>query len=63
MMWSSVRHNHADENINRPESEKEMERKGGDGLSLLESNAWNIATYKLVPDLQGNTFVIGYHDP
>ena len=31
--------------------------------SALEGNAWNIATYELVPDLQGDPFVVGYHVP
>ena len=40
-----------------------MEKKRGSGLSLLEGDAQNIAIYKLVPDLQGDPFVIGYHVP
>ena len=28
-----------------------------------EGDAWNITTYKLVPDLQGDPFVIGYQVP
>ena len=40
-----------------------MEEERGGGLSLLESNAQNIATYELVPDLGGDPFVIGYHVP
>ena len=63
MTWSGVRHNHADENINKSKSEKKIERKGGSGLSLLEGNARNIATYELVPDLQGDPFVIDYRVP
>ena len=29
--------------------------------SALEGNAWNIATYKLVPNLRGDPFIVGYH--
>ena len=61
MMWSSVRHNHTDNNINKYKNEKEMGEKRGGGLSLLEGDAWNIATYKLVPDLWGDSFIVGYH--
>ena len=39
----------------------EIERDGG--LSLSEGNARNITTYKLVPDLCRDSFVIGYHVP
>ena len=63
MMWSDVRCNYADKNINKSKSKKEMEKKRGSGLSLLEGDAQNIAIYKLVPDLQGDPFVIGYHVP
>ena len=63
MMWSNVRHNHADDDINKSKNEKEMEEERGSGLSLLEGDAWNITTYKLVPDLQGDPFIIGYHVP
>ena len=31
--------------------------------SALEGDAWNITTYELVPDLQGDLFVVGYHVP
>ena len=37
--------------------------KRGSELTLLEGNAQNIATYELVPDLQRDPFVIGYHVP
>ena len=40
-----------------------MEEERGSGLSLLEGDAWNITTYELVPDLQGDPFIIGYHVP
>ena len=40
-----------------------MEKERGSGLSLLEGDAWNIATYELVPDLQGDPFIISYHVP
>ena len=40
-----------------------MEEKRGSGLSLLEDDAWNIPTYELVPDLQRDPFIIGYHVP
>ena len=40
-----------------------MKEKRDDGLSLLEGNARNIVIYELVPDLQGDPFVIGYHIP
>ena len=40
-----------------------MEKERGSGLSLLEGNAWNITTYELVPDLQEDPFVVGYHVP
>ena len=63
MMWSNVRHNHADDDINKSENEKEMEEERGSGLSLLEGDAWNIATYELVPDLWGDPFIVGYHIP
>ena len=55
--------NYANDNINKSENEKEIERKRGSGLSLLEGDAQSIATYELVPDLQGDPFVIGYHIP
>ena len=38
-----------------------MEKKRGSGLSLLEGDAQNIATYELVPDLRGDPFIVGYH--
>ena len=60
---SGVGHNHADDDINKSENEMEIERERGSELSLLEGNAWNIATYKLVPDLQGDPFVVGYYVP
>ena len=63
MMWSNVRCNHADNDINKSESEKEMEKERGGGLSLLESDARNITTYELVPDLWGDPFIVGYHVP
>ena len=31
--------------------------------SALEGNAWNITAYELVSDLQGDSFVVGYHVP
>ena len=40
-----------------------MGKERGDGLSILEDNAQNIAIYKLIPDLQGDPFVVGYHVP
>ena len=51
MTRSNVGHNHADNDINKSENEKKIEKKRGGGLSLLGGNAQNIATYKLVPDL------------
>ena len=63
MMWSGVGHNHADKDINKSENENEMDKKRDNGLSLLEGDAQNIATYELVPDLWGDPFVIGYHVP
>ena len=44
-------HNHADKDINKSENENEMDKKRDNGLSLLEGDAQNIATYELVPDL------------
>ena len=29
----------------------------------LEGNARNITAYELVPDLQGDPFIVGYHVP
>ena len=58
-----MRCNHADDNINKSKNEKEMEEERGSELSLLEGNAWNIATYELVPNLQGDPFIVGYHVP
>ena len=63
MTWSSARCNHTDDDINKSENEKEREEEGGNGLSLLEGDAQNIATYKLVPDPQGDPFIVGYHVP
>ena len=63
MTRSSVGCNHADNDINKSKNEMEIERERDSGLSLLEGNAWNIATYELVPDLQGDPFVIGYYVP
>ena len=63
MTRSSVGCNHADNDINKSKNEMEIERERESGLSLLEGNAWNIATYELVPDLQGDPFVIGYYVP
>ena len=63
MARSDVGRNHADDDINKSENEKQIERKRGSGLSLLKGNAQNIAIYKLVPDLWGDPFVIGYHLP
>ena len=63
MTWSSVRCNHAGDNINKSKNEKEMEEERGSELSLLEGNAWNIATYELVPNLRGDPFIVGYHVP
>ena len=34
MIWSGVRHNHADDDINKSENKKEMKEKRGGGLSL-----------------------------
>ena len=31
--------------------------------AFLEDDAWNISTYKLVPNLRGDPFIIGYHIP
>ena len=31
--------------------------------SALEDDAQNIAAYELVPNLQGDPFVVGYHVP
>ena len=58
-----MRCNHADNDINKSNNEIEIEREKGSGLSLLEDDAQNITTYKLVPDLPGDPFVIGYHVP
>ena len=44
-------HNYADKDINKSENGKKMEKKRGDELSHLEGDAWNIATYELLPDL------------
>ena len=63
MMRSSVRCNHAGDDINKSENEMRIERERGSGLSLLEGDAQNTATYELIPDLQGDPFVIGYHVP
>ena len=38
-------------------------KRGAVDSAFLEGNAQNIATYELVPDLQGDPFVIGYHVP
>ena len=62
MMWSGASRNHADDDINKSESEKKNEKRDG-GLSLLEGDARNITIYKLIPDLWGDPFVIGYHVP
>ena len=40
-----------------------MKGERGSGLNLSEGDAWNIATYKLVPDLCRDPFVVGYHVP
>ena len=40
-----------------------MERERGSGLSLLEGDAQNIAIYELVPNLQEDPFITGYHVP
>ena len=61
MTWSSARLNHADDDINKPKNEKERGEETDSGLSLLDGDAQNIATYKLVPDHQEDPFVIGYH--
>ena len=58
-----MRHNHADNDINKSENKQKMEEERGSELSLLEGNAQNIATYELVPDLQRDPFVIDYHVP
>ena len=63
MMRSSARHNHTNNDINKSRSEMEIEKERGGGLSLLEGDAQNIAAYKLVLELGGDPFVIGYHAP
>ena len=63
MIWSSARCNHADNDINKSENKKEMEEERDSGLSHLEGNAWSIAIYELVPDLQEDPFIVCYHVP
>ena len=63
MTWSGAGCNHADKDINKFENGKKIKRRGGDGLSLLEDDAWNITTYEPVPDLWGDSFIVGYHVP
>ena len=41
----------------------EMERRRRQWNSALEGDAWNIATYELLPDLHKDPFVIGDHVP
>ena len=55
-------HKHDDERINKFEIEYEMKRKGW-WTQPLEGNAQNIAAYKLVPDLQGDPFIVHNHVP
>ena len=57
------RHNHADKNINKSGMKYEIERKGGSGTQPLESNAQNITTYELLPDLHRDPFVVGNYIP
>ena len=42
---------------------RKWERREAVDSAFLEDDAWNIATYKPVPDLWGDPFVIGYHVP
>ena len=62
IMRSGVGSNHANDDINKSKL-NEMERGRGSGLSLSKGNAQNIAAYKLIPDLQGDPFIVGYHVP
>ena len=54
--------NHADKKINRSKMEYEMKRKRW-WTQPLEDDAQNIATYKLIPDLQRDLFVVCDHVP
>ena len=64
MTRSGVGHNHADDDINKFENEMEIGReKGAVDSAFLESDAWNITIYELLPDLQGDSFIVGYHIP
>ena len=40
MMRSNVRHNHADDDINKSENKMGMERKRGGGLSILKGDCY-----------------------
>ena len=62
-MRSGVGCNHANDDINKSKNEMKIERKRAVDLAFLEGDTWNITTYKLVPDLWGDSFVIGYHVP
>ena len=42
---------------------RKWERREVVDLAFLEGDAWNIATYELVPDLRGDPFIVGYHIP
>ena len=62
MTRSGVGHNHADDDINKSENEMKIGReKGAVDSAFLESDAWNIATYELVPDLQTSLLVTMSH--
>ena len=55
--------NHANDDINKSKVKRKWDRKEAVESAFLEGSAWNIATYKLVPDLWGDPFVIGSHIP
>ena len=63
MIRSGVRCNHADNDIDKSENVMEIERERVVDSAFLEGDAQNIAACKLVPDLWGDSFIIGYHIP
>ena len=63
MTRSGISYNYADDDINKSKMKRKWERREVVDLAFLEGDAWNIATYELVPDLRGDPFIVGYHIP
>ena len=58
-----MRHNYADNDINKPKMKKKWKRREVVDSAFLKGDAWNIAIYELVPDLSEDPFIVGYHVP